>query len=222
MRVCVTTAYDQAYAEMGALCEASLLAYVQAQGLDIKVVRGRVTDRPPAWNKIKVVESLFDHGYDFVFWVDADAVVMRRDIDIRAEIEEGRDLYLAAHQIELRPMPGMLVRLDVPNTGVMLLRNSPWMRAFLAEVWERKEYLTHRWWENAAVIDLLGYHRLLDPQRVNAPDPGVMARVKWLDVNWNSIPGDCEGADPIIRHHTRAASFEERKKAMQADLERAR
>jgi hypothetical protein len=218
MRICLTTAFNAAYAEMGAVCEASLAAYARAQDLELRVVRGVVPDRPPAWTKIKVIASLFQEGFDFVLWVDTDAVIVRTDADIRGEIEDGKDLYLVAHQVDVHPMPGMMVRLDVPNTGVMLLRNSDWMRRFLEETWSRTAYLHHRWWENAAVIELLGYHRLLDQVTPNAPDPAVMAHVKWLDWNWNSLPDGCQGQRPIIRHHTRAASPAERIAGMRRDL----
>jgi hypothetical protein len=221
MRVCLTTAFDAGYAAMGAVCEESLAAYAAAQGLELKVVRGVVPDRPPAWTKIRVIADLFMDGCDFVLWVDTDAVIVRHDIDIRGEIEDGKDLYLAAHKLDVFPMPGMMVRLDVPNTGVMLLRNCDWTRAFLEDVWSRTDYLRHRWWENAAVIEILGYHRLLDRVKINEPDPAVMAHVKWLDWNWNSMPGACEGERPIIRHHTRAASYDERVAGMRRDLEAA-
>lgn len=220
MRICLTTAFNAGYAEMGAVCESSLAAYAAAQGLELRVVRGEVPDRPPAWTKIKVIAALLEEGFDFVFWVDTDAVVVRHDADIRAEIEDGKHLYLAAHQIDVHPMPGMMVRLDVPNTGVMLLRNCAWTRSFLEEVWSRTAYLHHRWWENAAVMEVLGYHRLLDREKPNTPDPAVMAHVKWLGWDWNSLPDGCQGPRPIIRHHTRATSYDERLAGMRADLER--
>lgn len=217
-RLCVTTAFDPGYAALGEICAISLDRYARRHGFDLRLLRALPeTGRPPAWAKIRVIEALFDQGYEYVLWVDADAVVVRLDADIREEIESGKDLALVCHQLTGHPMPGVMVRLDVPNTGVMLLRNSPWMRGFLQAVWEREQYMCHRWWENAAVIDLLGYHRLLDSAAVNAPDATVMAHVRWLDWNWNSLPGECEGQAPIIRHHTRAAA--DRAAAMRRDLE---
>lgn len=220
MRLCLATAYDDAYSAMGDLCAASLARYAAAHGLELCVSRTLPdTGRPPAWAKIPVIERLLDDGCDFVLWVDADAVVVRAEPDIRAEIAADKNLYLACHQLTGSPMPGMTVSLDVPNTGVMLLRNTLWTRDFLRAVWAREAYLRHRWWENAAVLEVMGYHRLLDSAAINAPDPAVMARVKWLDWNWNSIPGACEGRSPIIRHHTRADSLPQRVAAMQRDLE---
>lgn len=220
MRICLTTAFNEAYREMGAVCAAALDRWAAAQDMTLRVHDTLPeTGRPPAWAKIPVIDDLFREGFDFVLWVDTDAVVVRPEADIRAEIVEGRDLYMVSHRLTGHPMPGVTVILEVPNTGVMLLRNCPWTRDFLRRTWEKREYARHRWWENAAVIDLLGYRRLLDPQAVNAPVEAEMAHVRWLGHDWNSLPGECEGTAPIIRHHTRAADYADRVAAMRADLE---
>lgn len=221
MTLCVTTAFNDRYAEMGAICAGSLRHYAATQGLAARVHDTLPeTGRPPAWAKLRVIEALFDEGFAFVLWVDTDAVIVRPEVDIRAEIEDGKDLALVKHRLTVRPMPGMTVTLDVPNTGVMLLRNSAWTRALLARMWDLPQYTHHRWWENAALLHLLGYHRLLHRRALNAPDPEVMARVRWLDPAWNAIPGEegNAGQAPIIHHHTRTTEYHDRVAAMRADV----
>ena len=44
-----------------------------------------------------------------------------------------------------------------PNTGVWLLRSCSRAKEFLREVWSSEKFIDHRLWENAAVLDLLGY-----------------------------------------------------------------
>jgi hypothetical protein len=219
MRICLTTAFNEAYREMGSVCVGSLERWAAAADMTLRVHDSLPdTGRPPAWAKIPVIHRLFDEGFDYVLWVDTDAVVVRPEADIRTEIVPDRDLYLVKHRLTGDPMPGVTVILDVPNTGVMLLRNSPWTIDFLGRVWAKKEYAAHRWWENAAVIDILGYHRLLDGAAVNTPVEEELAHVQWLDCNWNTLPGECEGEAPIIRHHTRATDYAARVAAMRADL----
>jgi hypothetical protein len=63
-------------------------------------------------------------------------------------------------------------------------------------VWESTQYLNHRWWEQAAVMDALGY----DPEtggRVRESD--WLDGVSWLHKSWNSIRDD-RAPDPRIRH----------------------
>ena len=67
-------------------------------------------------------EALKTH--DYVFMVDGDAVVMRRDIDLSIAIEE-----MEAAGVSL------LISQDFNslNSGVFLLKNSTWTHSFLAE-----------------------------------------------------------------------------------------
>lgn len=223
MNVCVTTAFDAGYQEMGDLCAEALRRYAAQHDMVLRI-HGSLPDtgRPPAWAKIRIIQALLNEGFEFILWVDADAVVVDMEPDIRDEVRDGKDLFLVKHVLTVHPMPGMVVTLDVPNTGIMLLRNSDWTDAILHQLWDYEEYVSHRWWENAALIHLMGYHRLLRRDALNVPDPVVLARVRWLDPRWNVVPD--AGAPvprPIIRHHTRGASRQERVAAMRADLDQA-
>lgn len=150
-----------------------------------------------------------------MLWVDADALFMRFSPDIRTEIIDGKDLLLVNHEVRRPLQPGATLCLDVPNTGVMLLRNTDWTRSFLDAVWEKTDLIDHRFWENAAVHALMGYHFLVDSAERNDPDGDVMAKIGFLDRAWNSVPGTCESADPIIRHY---AGQDNRLARMQDDL----
>jgi hypothetical protein len=73
----------------------------------------------------------------------------------------------------------------------MLLRSCAWSRAFLDQVWALDRYAEHPWWENAAVLDLLGYGR--EPARLVQPTSWLQ-RTKLIDPRWNSI--ELDRADP--------------------------
>jgi hypothetical protein len=214
----LATAYDDDFAPMGDIAATRLRAWAERLGAKVHVERKLTIDRPPAWNKVVLIRTLLSQGHDWVVWVDADALVRRLDGDLRTEIREGKDLYLSLHHQWVHPMPGMAVRFEVPNTGVMLLRRSDWTLDFLERVWAADQWITHPWWENAAVIDLMGYHRLLESSAVNAPRAEIMGRVHWLDWSWNSVPGECNHPDPHILHYTRRGNFEERLAEMRAAL----
>jgi len=148
--ICLTTYFDKGFEEIGSLCLESLKKYAKKYGFDIKLYNDFKSNRPAPWNKIKIVEKILNDKkrYDFVFWIDADALFVNFDEDIRLEIEPENDLYLVKHQIN---------ESKIPNTGVFLLRNSDWSKEFLKEVWDKKEYIHHNWWENAAINELLGF-----------------------------------------------------------------
>lgn len=153
-RICITTYFDRRFAAVGSLCLTSLEHYADRHGYRVLLHNDATSGRPPAWNKILVLKRVLDdESCDFVLWVDADAVFARYDVDIAREIQVGRDLYLVKHDFGGR---------EKPNTGLMLLRNSSWARSFLGRTWDMTEYIYHPWWENAAVMDLLGYGAEID------------------------------------------------------------
>jgi len=191
-KICITTYFDDKFGVIGDLCYKSLLIYAKKHKLEAVLLRGIECDRPLPWHKILVIQRLFAAGFEYVFWIDADAVFVDYVRDIAAEIDEDKDLYLVKHSIGSQ---------DVPNTGVMLIKNSAWSNHFLNMIWSKDEYLDHKWWENAAAIDILGYHSLLDENRPNRINQDLIGKIKWLGVGWNTVPGVCEAKQPIIRHY---------------------
>jgi hypothetical protein len=218
MRLCVATYFDKGFGLIGEICAVTLKGYAALHGFELTIDRTLQSDRPPAWNKILLIQRLLREGYDFVLWVDADALFLRFEPDIRAEIVSGKDLFMVKHEIRSQIQPGAWLTLDVPNTGVMLLRNSDWTHRFLQDVWDRSDFIHHRFWENAAVLDLMGYRALIGSAKRNEPDANVLAHISWLDVAWNSIPGRCASPQPIIHHY---ADVIDRLPYMRADLARA-
>ena len=87
------------------------------------------------WLKIEVIRAALDDNYDFVLWMDVDAVVLRNDVDIRSAAVDAADLHMAWHG----PDTSEIMAADfVPhfNSGVMLIRVTDWSRAFFERVWE--------------------------------------------------------------------------------------
>jgi len=193
--VCVATSYDPGFRSIGDYAAASLRLYAAHHGFAVYVDDAVSFERHPAWHRIKLIADRFAAGFEFVFWLDADAVVVRHDKSILDEVEPGKDLYLVRqtvrHISETTP---------VPNTGVLLVRNTPWAAGFLRAVWDEVAYLDHAWFENAAVIKLLGFHSLLG-EGPDRPDDACLARVKFLPVEWNSLPMHHTATDPIVRHY---------------------
>ena len=60
------------------------------------------------------------------------------------EIKKDKDIYLVKHGA-------------IPNTGMMLIKNTNFSKSLFKAVWNKEEFIYHKWWENAALNDLLGY-----------------------------------------------------------------
>lgn len=162
--------------------------YAARHGYDLVVGSGASQGRPPAWGKVLLIRHLLE-VYDDVLWLDADAIVLdsSRDLadDVAADCYQG----LVKHE---HPDGSAY-----PNSGVWLLRGQRG-KDLLDAIWSAEEYTHHEWWENAALMDLLGFD-------VNA---GKVVRRSdwltgtcWLDPSWNGHTGFVGLAPVRIRHY---------------------
>lgn len=169
------------------LASVSFRRYARRHGYELDLHTEVVAaGRPPAWSKVALIRRQLDQ-HELVLWLDADVVVARSDRDIAEELPADRFLAMVEHTVGGKANP---------NTGVMVIRSGDEARRFFDEVWDSTEYLNHRWWEQAAVMALLGY----DPdtgERVR--DSGWHDRIHWLGKEWNSIRDD-PAPKPRIRH----------------------
>ena len=124
--------------------------------------------------------------------MDADAIFVDTSLDIADAVEDDRFLGLVEH----------VWRTDAINCGVLVLRSCPEALAFLDRVWSMTEFVDHPWWEQAAIMQLLGY-RIDEPpfafSRLAAPTE-LFARVQVLAHEWNSISAD-PAPRPRIKHY---------------------
>ena len=169
-------------------------------------MRTRFASVIPSWHRVKLIPQLFDQGYDYVLWIDADALFMRFDRDIADVIDGSHDLYLVRHK---HAWSSTLA----PNCGVMLIRNTPWSRDFFARLWSMEQYASHYWWENAALISALGYHSLLR-EGADVPDADLLAHIRFLDTEWNVLPWMSEARNQAIIFHYAGGTSYERKRLL--------
>eukprot|EP00977_Amphora_coffeiformis_P022855 scaffold11639_cov172-Amphora_coffeaeformis.AAC.32 len=90
------------------------------------------TTRPPSWSKIKAAQRLLtEENCDWVFWLDADTVVMNsaKTIESFLPADKTKDLLITGQK------GGSY------NAGAWLIRNSEWSREFLNHWWNMKEFV---------------------------------------------------------------------------------
>jgi hypothetical protein len=91
------------------------------------------TSRPPSWSKIRAAQRLLtEENCEWVFWMDADTVIMNSAIRIEDFLplpDSGIDLLLTRQKG------------DSWNAGAWLVRNTPWSLEFLDHWWNMKEYV---------------------------------------------------------------------------------
>ena len=135
-----------------------------------------IEDRAPAWGKIVLLRRLLE-SYDYVLWIDADAIILDDSVDPVTLLAEGD--YQALVRYRWNEEEGAC-------TGVWLLRNVERSAAFLEAVWNNGDgYLRQHPWEQAAAMRLLGYS--VDPDRFVAATQWSVGTL-WLPDEWDTIP----------------------------------
>jgi hypothetical protein len=90
----------------------------------------------PTWIKIDVLKKYLPL-YDYVVWIDADAVFVNQDIKIEDLINDGVDLVIP--KLEMDRVSGNMW--THTTTGFMIWKNSEWSNNILNTLWsEPKDY----------------------------------------------------------------------------------
>jgi hypothetical protein len=87
-------------------------------------------DWHPTWIKIDVIKTYLPI-FDYVVWIDSDAVFINQDIKIEDFIEDDIDLIIP--KLEMDKVSGNVW--TNTTTGFMIWKNSEWSRNILNELW---------------------------------------------------------------------------------------
>lgn len=114
--------------------------------------------RKTVWGKIDVVEKVLPK-YEWIFWLDMDAVVMDQDRDLKDLLDQVKQLYPQGpdafdDQVDFvvsRPLRDPMI-----NAGVFLMRNTPWSMQFLRDVQKTESwYRRGPSYEQGAMWDIM-------------------------------------------------------------------
>jgi hypothetical protein len=210
--VCLLTAYNAAYQAVAEITVPHMRSLADRFGYRFVEIRRDDCTRRGGWIKIEPICAALREDFDFVLWLDADALIVRTDRDVRTAVTGEFDLYMTWHDTDASPQ----ARSFIPhyNSGVMLIRASDWARDFFAQVWEVGQ-LCHIWADQASIHHLLGYDDVLLLGDARPGEPR-RSRVDKLDLAWNSIPGVMWASDPVI-HHYAGLHQQARLRLLQAD-----
>jgi len=193
MKIALITVSDEVFNDIAELTLPSMLRYADLWDLEFISLPPEANGRPTSWYKIKRILEVLRSGFDYCLYLDTDAMFVRFDEDIREHLTDNKDLYLC------RQYPNKYHSTSYFNSGVMVWRKCAWSIDFLDEIWRQTEFINHHWWEQAAMLKLLGFQSALG-QGTDRLDSDAMEHVKELSQDWNSIPILTVAANPIIRH----------------------
>lgn len=153
-------------------------AWAKRHGLGYRFSDRRlVPHRSPHWEKPLLLEELLYEQDEDLFWVDGDAVPVKKEESPIPAFKPWADLAMCADQA-VTPF----------NTGVMFIRNNSKMKLFLKDVNEKGPLGSVRHHDQARICERLAYHDIF---------------LQTLELRWN-FAGCTDWAklgcnDPVIR-----------------------
>jgi hypothetical protein len=181
--------------------------YADRHGYDLHAYPPRLVTRPPSWLKVAALLDALAH-HEEALWIDCDVVIVDGDLDVADEVPEDAVQALVRHHTP----DG-----EVPNCGVWFVREA--VRPALVKLWRLDRYLDHPWWEQAGMLDLLGYRHRSRPVTLEEPTD-LYWRTHWLGLEWNSHEQNDRHPSPRFAHAT-CGSVDWREQVMRDYLARA-
>jgi hypothetical protein len=183
------------YVKMLNIIGQALSHYAHLHQMDrylLELIDQRLDDsRPPAWDKIIFLNHMLQF-YDTVIWVDCDAIICNPEPDIRDSLNGEYPMYLVYQEWG-----------NIPNTGVWVLKRKRKTIKILNKIWENTKFLYHPWWEQSALMNLLGYSFKEDnpqPHEVKFNPTKYSKYIGSLDRKWNSCCSEITD-ETIIKHY---------------------
>lgn len=129
-RIAIVTLYDKGYAEIAKYADLNKKAYAKKHNYSLFIYKDKEEwldpSREAVWNKIPVIQKWLK-DYDWVFWTDADALIMNDAIELESLIDENYDIVVP------QDFRGI-------NLGNFLVKKSAWTDQFLKEWYLPKNY----------------------------------------------------------------------------------
>ncbi|HEY2810417.1 MAG TPA: class I SAM-dependent methyltransferase [Rhabdochlamydiaceae bacterium] len=98
------------------------------------------SSRPIPWSKIVLIQNVLAQScYKWVFWTDADSLIMNLGIRLEEFIDEDYNLIIGKDY-------------NAVNSGQFFIKNCPWSVQLLANIYAHTECINHPWWEQSALI----------------------------------------------------------------------
>lgn len=189
MKRCIVTYAAGTHEELLDISLPTYKAFADRHGYDIHVGK-KMTDMPPAWNKVFLLLDLLEH-YEKVVWFDCDLVV----VDLSEDFPTLSLFHSLVRHFENYS--------EIPNSGVWIVTKD--IIPLLRDMLKLEVFYDHGWWEQAALMTLMGYS--VPPQGSNFYETRcrcVFSTKWWLSCNfmrncWNSHP-NYRATKPKIVH----------------------
>ena len=136
--------------DYGKLSAKNHLHYALKHGYNFhcEIIQEFLPDRNQTWHKINLIKKYLQN-YDYVVWIDADAVFIKDNIKLEEFISLGIDLVLPKMQIDKRTG----LQLTETSTGFMIWKNCDWSINLLNDMWNNPSDYAYGYFHEQSLLD---------------------------------------------------------------------
>ncbi len=147
MKFGIVTFYNERYKVLGDITSRVTHAYCQEYGFDFisSMDESLHEGRTPLWAKIPLLNQNLKN-YDWLMWIDSDAMPLNFTIDARDFIDDEYSMVLA----EEHHPDGSAI-----NTGILWIKNERDGFKLLEETWKQTQCINHPWGEQQGMIEAI-------------------------------------------------------------------
>ena len=145
-KIALTTMYTDNIKSYGEISTKNKEWYAKKHNIDLIVSKNRLSTRHPAWDKIQCVLNAMKKEYDYVIWMDADAIFLTDQIDFNTIINVFPEKNFIVCYDPNKPTDKLTTNMDynclqnlqIINTGVFIIKNNDEMKKLLENAWNTK------------------------------------------------------------------------------------
>lgn len=123
-KIAIVTLFDKNYEDLANIAIPNFVDYGKKHGYDV-IFFDEIIDksRPAPWSKVKAVEHVLDK-YEWVWWIDIDALIMNPNIKLESIIDSTYDVIFTANKY------------STISNGSSFYKNSTFTKQFLRDCYE--------------------------------------------------------------------------------------
>jgi FkbM family methyltransferase len=198
--ICIVTLYDEHYMEAAPYSIKNKKIYADLNGYDLIYFDDIIDkDRPPQWSKVQAIQAALSK-YDWVWWIDIDAMIMNFSIKLEDIIDENFDMIFTRNEYSFI------------SNGSSFFKNSELTHKFLNQVYTldhpelQKIDIQSFDHEQKAMrvllqndVDMLRRTKLIDERICNSYYPTLDYDVLRNYPNWNTSSNLYQEGDFVVQ-----------------------
>lgn len=215
-KVAIVTMYDDPIKSYASYATAVTNMYAFKHKYEVIVIRDRLSDRAPQWDKVFAVWKVLEKkDHDYVFWIDSDATFNDFNKNLLEDIikTKGSNKNIIIGDDSVNKSKSTVDKKPnsiFVNTGSFAIKNNEWSRNFLKT-----------WWENPNGKEKERYHEqdvlmsLYDENKNNLKDNIQVLKYDEINSAFNELPSNGNlsgGRNDTFIIHMMAKGKEDRKK----------